>query len=91
MGWQAFESKLLVSSAYDAGKHILYLRFRSGDVYRYFEFPEEQYREFLDAESRGRYFLNSIRNQFSYERLAKLQTACLVTAGVRRMPTMRLL
>ena len=75
MGWQAFESKLLVSSAYDAGKHILYLRFRSGDVYRYFEFPEEQYREFLDAESRGRYFLNSIRNQFSYERLAKLQTA----------------
>ena len=49
MGWQAFESKLLISSGYDAGKHILYLRFRSGDVYRYFEFPEEQYREFLDA------------------------------------------
>jgi len=75
MNWQPFESKLLASSAYDAGKHTLYLRFRSGEVYRYFEFPEEQYKGFLDAESRGRYFLSHIRNQFRYERLAKLQAA----------------
>ena len=75
MEWQPFESKLLVSSAYDAGKQTLYLRFRSGEVYRYFDFPQAQYREFLDAESRGRYFLSHIRNQFRYERLAKLQAA----------------
>ena len=75
MDWQPFESKLLASSAYGAGKHILYLRFRSGEVYRYFEYSEEQYQEFLDAESRGRYFLRHIRNQFRYERLAKLQAA----------------
>ena len=75
MDWQSFESKMFTSSAYDAGRHILYLRFRSGEVYRYFEFPEEQYREFLDAESRGRHFLNFIRNRFRYERLAKLQAA----------------
>ena len=56
MEWQHFESKLLAASAYDGGKRILYLRFRSGEVYRYFEFPEQQYRELLDAESRGRYF-----------------------------------
>ena len=75
MDWQPFESKLLTSSAYDDGKHILYLRFRSGEVYRYFGFPEEQYREFLDAESRGQYFLSYIRNRFRYERLAKLHAA----------------
>ena len=75
MDWRTFESKLLASSAYDAGTHILYLRFRTGDVYRYFEFPEQQYREFLDAESRGRYFLSHIRNQFRYEKLAKLEAA----------------
>jgi hypothetical protein len=75
MDWRTFESKLLASSAYDAGQHILYLRFRSGEVYRYFGIPEKQYREFLDAESRGRYFLSHIRNQFRYERLAKLQVA----------------
>ena len=75
MEWQPFESKLLASSAYDAGKHILYLRFRAGEVYRYFDFSQERYREFLDAESRGRYFLSHIRNQFRYERLAKLKAA----------------
>lgn len=53
----------------------MYLRFRSGEVYRYFEFPEEQYQDLLDAESRGRYFLTQIRNQFRYERLAKLRAA----------------
>ena len=73
--WQSLESKLLAASAYDAGKCLLYMRFRSGDVYQYFEFPEEQYQEFLDAESQGRYFLNYIRNDFRYERLAKLQAA----------------
>ena len=75
MDWQHFESKLLAASAYDGLKHILFLRFRSGEVYRYFGFPENQYRELLDAESRGRYFLSHIRNQFRYERLAKLHAA----------------
>jgi hypothetical protein len=75
MDWQYFESKLLTSSAYDDGKRILYLRFRSGEVYCYFEFPEQQYRELLNAESRGRYFLNNIRNRLRYERLAKLHAA----------------
>ena len=75
MDWQQLESKLLASSAYDARKHTLYLRFRSGEVYRYFDFPQEQYREFLNTESHGRYFLSHIRNHFRYERLAKLQAA----------------
>ena len=33
------------------------------------------YQEFLNAESRGRYFLSHIRDHFRYERLAKLQVA----------------
>ena len=75
MDWQPLESKLFASSAYDAADQILYLRFRSGEVYRYFELPPAEYRNFLDAESRGRYFLSNIRNQFRYERLAKLRAA----------------
>ncbi len=75
MDWQPVESKMFLSAAYDAEKRILYLRFRSGDVYRYSDFPQEQYQEFLDAESRGRYFLSCIRDRFRYERLAKLQVA----------------
>jgi hypothetical protein len=75
MEWQPLESEMFLSAAYDAKSHILYLRFRSGDVYRYFDFPDEQYKSFLNAESHGRYFLNHIRDQFHHERMAKLRTA----------------
>lgn len=71
LDWQPLESKLLAAAAYEAPRRRLYLRFHSGDVYRYFTFPADQYQEFLDAESRGRYFLSHIRNHFPYERLPR--------------------
>ncbi len=75
MDWLTLDSKMLASVAYDPKKKILYLRFRTGDVYRYFDFPAQDYREFLDAASRGKYFLANIRDQFRYERMAKLRVA----------------
>ena len=69
--WQPLESKMLAAAAYDAPRRRLYLRFNSGEVYRYFTFPAEQYQEFLAAESRGQYFLSHIRGQFPYERLPR--------------------
>ena len=71
LNWRPLESKLLAAAAYIETRRLLYLRFHSGDVYRYFTFPAEQYQEFLDAESHGRYFLAHIRNQFPYERLPR--------------------
>jgi hypothetical protein len=75
MTWLPLESKMLTSAAYDADKEILYLRFRSGDAYRYFNFPNAQYQMFLTAESKGHFFLAHIRNYFPFERLAKLRVA----------------
>ena len=75
MTWLPVESKMFTSIAYDADKQILYLRFQSGDVYRYFEFPAVEYQAFLGAESRGRFFLAHIRDRFRYERMAKLHAA----------------
>ena len=75
MTWLPIESKMFTSVAYDGEKQILYLRFRSGDVYRYFELPAAQDQALLDAESRGRFFLAHIRDHFRYERMAKLQAA----------------
>jgi hypothetical protein len=69
LDWLPLESNLLAAAAYAAPRRILYLRFHSGEVYRYFLFPPDQYQEFLDADSRGRYFLAHIRNHFPYERL----------------------
>jgi hypothetical protein len=75
MEWQPLESKMFLSAGYEAESQILYLRFRSGDVYRYFDFPQDQYEEFINAASRGRYFLSHIRDHFRYERMAKLRIA----------------
>ena len=57
MTWLPLESKMFFSVAYDADTRTLYLRFRSGDVYRYFHFSEDEYQQFLRAESKGRHFL----------------------------------
>jgi hypothetical protein len=67
--WQPIESKLVAAAAYVAPRRLLYLRFRSGEVYRYFTFPADQYQEFLDAGSKGHYFLSHIRNRFPYQKL----------------------
>ena len=71
LDWQPLESKLLAAAAYDASRRQLYLRFRSGEIYRYFTFPAEPYQELLDADSHGQYFLSHIRNRFPYERLVR--------------------
>jgi len=71
LGWHPLESKLLAAAAYDGPRRRLYLRFHSGEVYRYFTFPADQHQAFLDAESQGKYFLDHIRNQFPYERLPR--------------------
>jgi hypothetical protein len=76
MNWLALESQMFTSAAYEANRQVLYLRFRkTGDVYRYFEFPAAEFQAFLDAESRGRFFLARIRGSYSYERMAKLRAA----------------
>jgi len=69
--WLPLESKLLAAAAYDPPRRRLYLHFHSGEVYRYFTFPAEQWQEFLTAESQGHYFLSHIRGQFPYERLPR--------------------
>ena len=76
MAWLPLESKMFTSTAYDADRQLLYLRFgKSGDVYRYFQVPVEHNQAFLNAESHGRFFLAHIRDKYDYERLASLQTA----------------
>jgi hypothetical protein len=51
MTWTAMESSALQAAAYAEGQALLYLLFRSGEVYRYFDVPQWQYQEFLAADS----------------------------------------
>ena len=71
MTWTAVESSALQAAAYAEGRALLYLLFRSGEVYRYFDVPGWQYQELLAADSKGRYFGRNIRGRFRYERMRR--------------------
>jgi hypothetical protein len=73
--WVPVDSSVLQAAAYLARRRWLYLRFQSGEIYRYFDFPARQYRDFLAAESKGTYFGKHIRNHFQYERLPRSRHA----------------
>jgi KTSC domain len=69
--WTPVESSAFWAAGYVEEKSCLYLVFRSGEVYRYFEAPDWQYQEFLAADSKGRYFGRHIGERFRYERVRR--------------------
>jgi hypothetical protein len=75
MDWVPLESSAFTAVAYVAERRILYLRFRSGELYRYLDFPSELYRDFLAAGSKGQYFAHNIRDRFRCEHLARSRSA----------------
>lgn len=58
------ESSALAAAAYTPREQVLYREFRSGAIYRYFDFPPALYRDFLAADSKGRFFSRHIRDCF---------------------------
>jgi KTSC domain len=53
MKWTPVESSPFQAAAYAEGQALLYLLFRSGEVYRYFDVPRWEYQEFLAADFKG--------------------------------------
>lgn len=47
----------------------LYVRFNSGAVYLYFNVQQAVYKDFLQAESKGRYFMSTIRGRYRYQKM----------------------
>lgn len=70
MKWTPVASSVFDAAGYLHSESLLYLKFRSGDVYRYFDFPPERYEEFLASSSKGRYFAENIRNRYKYEQIS---------------------
>jgi hypothetical protein len=58
------ESTTLAALAYDDGREILHLEFRSGALYRYYGVPATVYEALLAAPSKGGYFNRAIRGIF---------------------------
>jgi hypothetical protein len=62
---QAVSSRAISSIGYQAG--MLEIEFVDGDVYRYFLVPRGLFIEFMQAESKGAFFNERIRDRYPTE------------------------
>jgi lysyl-tRNA synthetase class 2 len=54
---------------YDEERQRLLVRFIDGDEYVYVGVPGEVHRSFVDADSKGRFFVAEIRDRYPYNKL----------------------
>lgn len=64
------DSTAIRDIAYDASHEKLFVTFQDGDAYVYAGVPGEVHRSFLDADSKGRFFVYEISGRYPYNKLA---------------------
>lgn len=69
------ESSTLRALAYDNGRGILQLEFRSRAIYHYYGVPAAVYEALLGAPSKGSYFNRVIRGRFAHALCASAETS----------------
>ena len=67
----AVDSSVLRDVSYDAARRALRLTFSSGSIYLYRNVDATVYRDLLNAESKGHYFNEHIRNQYPFIRVTR--------------------
>ncbi len=60
------ESSMIHAIGYDQAKRVLEVVFNTGRTYQYADVPPEAYAAFIQAESKGRFFLANIRDVYAY-------------------------
>lgn len=72
---KAVESSTMRSVGYETDDQVLEIEFDSGAVYQYSGVPANVYRRLLQAESKGRYFNDEIREIYSYVQVKRKKAA----------------
>ena len=62
------QSSNINALAYDEEENSLYVRFNSGGEYKYLNVPYYEYRDFLGASSKGKFFFWRIKDKFQWVR-----------------------
>jgi len=62
-------SSNIASIGYDPESLILEVEFLNGSVYQYFDVPQQVYIDFINAESKGRFLWQYIRDVYEYTRI----------------------
>ncbi len=65
------ESSAIKSIGYNEDKQLLEVEMlESGRIYKYFDVPFEEYLDFMDAPSYGKFYSTNIRDKYEYKELA---------------------
>jgi len=69
---QPVESSNISEIGFDQDTEELYVRFKSGKVYKYTNVPFSIYTALMEADSIGSFFHKEIRTAFDYQQLEEL-------------------
>jgi hypothetical protein len=76
------DSSLIRAVGYDLASSILEVELAAtGRVYRYFDLPLSVYSELMEAESKGAYFNDFIRDLYPFEEVAEGRYPAVIDAG----------
>jgi len=69
MNWiETPESSNISRMGYDESASTLYIEFKSGGTYQYFDVPVAVFGEMVAAGSKGQYFAQNVKGVFRYAR-----------------------
>ena len=54
---------------YDDATQVLYVEFKNGSVYQYFDIPENVFEQMKAASSKGQFLAQNIKGAYRYARL----------------------
>ena len=60
------ESSLIAEIGYEDEKEELYVEFKRGGLYMYQGVPKPVFTAMLNAISKGKFFLDNVKNQYEY-------------------------
>lgn len=66
MKLETVESDVIHAIGYDDEVHVLEIIFNNGQIYQYRNVPRAAFEELMQAESKGKYFQENIRDEFEY-------------------------
>lgn len=69
MKHQPITSTTMLAAGYDNDQRLLEIVFHTGKVYRYRDVPQHIFVSLMQAESKGKYFNDYIRDVFPFEEI----------------------
>ncbi len=65
-------SSNILSIGYDEANKVLEVEFAGGAIYQYHNVPSDSYQKLISAPSTGKYFMEIIKNQYTYTNVSSI-------------------